>query len=306
MPRCKKEENVRITPRDIRILQSVAENQFLTTSQISFLHFPSIHRGRKRLRILAQNDFLKRTRLLQGFENLAAEAIYYIGRPGLQVLTAHGVLSDMMPIPKLTFRPGSFMFLSHTLMRNSFRIALECSLRLNPIVSLHDWKHDNSITQRVLIPNPTTQSLERIPLRADAHFQLKKNERITEFYLEVDNGTTPLTRLVSKLKAYNILRRTQIIGNYVNQPKIRILVLMFSEKRAKNLIERLRKYGSTNFRDSVCLIASCERDKLLTIQIVEKAFWFQLTPQGISRTSLSNEIDNKNLDKNLVDSYIYN
>ena len=290
MPHNKNKKNVRIIPRDIRILQSVAENQFLTTSQISALHFPSIHRARKRLRILAQHDFLKRTRLLQGFDNLSAEAIYYIGRRGMQLLTAHGELSDMMPIPRLTLRPGSFMFLSHTLMRNSFRIALEGSLMLNPNVSLHDWKHDNSITQRVLIPNPKTLSLERIPLRADAHFQLKKNKRITEFYLEVDNGTMPLTRLISKLEAYQVWERMHIKGNNVSQPQIRILVLMFSEKRVKNLIQRLRKCGSGNFGGSVCLIASCERDKLLAIQIVEKPLWFQLTPQGINRTSLSNEI----------------
>ena len=60
----------------------------------------------------------------------------------------------------------------------------------------------------VLIPDVRTQALKKVVLKADAYFRLRKDEREVEFYLEVDNGTMPLTRLVEKLKAYQIWKWT--------------------------------------------------------------------------------------------------
>jgi len=230
-----------MTDRDIQLLTSLAENQFLTTSQICRQLFPSIHRARKRLHQLWWSGYVQRVRIPSGIESLAAEAVYSISRLGIRLLRAQGEHDLGLSVPRPPTRPGSLMFLSHTLLRNSFRIALEMSIDKDHSVELLDWKHDGSLAVSVLVPDIQTQALKKVVLKADAYFKVKKYDREVEFYLEVDNGTMSLSRLAEKLKTYRVWRNTQQSTNRGHPRDIRVLILLFSRKRAQNLRTRLAK-----------------------------------------------------------------
>lgn len=280
----------RITDRDIRLLSSIAGNQYLTTSQIHRQLFPSIHRARKRLNQLWWSGYVQRAKIPSGIESLSAEAVYSISRIGLRLLHAHGE-DDIGPsIPKPPNRPGSLMFLSHTLLRNSFRIALENSVHQDSSVELCDWKHDGSLARSVLVPDVRTQALKKVVLKADAYFRLRKDEREEEFYLEIDNGTMSLTRLVEKLKAYQIWKWTLRNTDSAHHRRVRILILVFSRKREQNLLRKLAKSLPGNQGNSLYLIAFAPREELLFVSMVNGLVWNRFASGSPATTTLSHEL----------------
>lgn len=280
----------RITDRDIRLLSSIAGNQYLTTSQIHRQLFPSVHRARKRLNQLWWSGYIQRAKLPSGIESLSAEAVYSISRIGLQILQAHGEDDIGSSVPKPPNRPGSLMFLSHTLLRNSFRIALENSVHQDSSVELCDWKHDGSLARSVLVPDVRTQALKKVILKADAYFRLRKDEHEVEFYLEVDNGTMALTRLVEKLKAYRTWKLARRSAESVRPREDRVLVLMFSSQRAENLVARLSSQLTHRPVNPLWLIAHANRASLISTNVLKDLRWTKPANIRVEGVSLIEEL----------------
>ena len=285
-----KRTNIRVTSRDLDIMLSLAENQFLLTSQIRALHFPSIHRTRKRLTLLYQNKYIDRMKIPSGIEDLPSESVYYIKQSGLQLLLLHGKLHEAVSIPKTGRRPGNLMFLSHTLMRNSFRVALQKSVQADSCVSLQDWRHDNSITRYVLLPDSKEQRLKRLPLKADAYFRLKLGNSEIEYFLEVDNGTMALSRLVDKMNGYyrwHLSSRQTPAGSLIRR---RVLILAFSNTRAKNIADKLLSLAKTNMVNTLWLVASVERNELIQKNLLTDPVWSQPTQSGLRQVTFEQEM----------------
>lgn len=281
--------NVRITPRDLNILASIAQNQFLATSQIGALHFPSIHRTRKRLRQLHENKFITKLKIPPGLETLSSESVHAISRRGLSLLQLRGMVHEDTSIPKISRRPGTLLFLSHTLLRNSFRIALQRSVKRHPELSLNDWSHDNAITKYVVVPDSKTQSLKRVALKADALFRLQRQSNEIEFFLEVDNGTMALTRLSTKMNAYHrwhLAERQKPSRTSISRY---FLILTFSERRARNLVERLATNAAAGPNNRPWLVAHIERSDLIQTNVLTGLLWYQPPPpdsRGVTLASL--------------------
>jgi len=282
--------NVRITPRDLDILASIAQNQFLTTSQIGTLHFPSIHRTRKRLRQLYESKFITKLRIPPGLETLSSESVHAISRRGLSLLQLRGMVHEDISVPKISRRPGTLLFLSHTLLRNSFRIALESAVKTHPDIYLNDWSHDNTITKYVALPDSKTPSLKRVALKADALFKLRRQSIEIEFFLEVDNGTMALTRLSTKMNAYHkwhLAERQKTSRKSISRY---FLILIFSERRARNLVERLARNGADGLNNSPWLIAHVERNELIQTNVLTELSWIRLTPSGFQKVTIDQEL----------------
>lgn len=267
--------NVRITPRDLNILASIAQSQLLATSQIGALHFPSIHRTRKRLRQLHENKFITKLKIPPGLETLSSESVHAISRRGLSLLQLRGMVHEDTSIPKISRRPGTLLFLSHTLLRNSFRIALQRSVKRHPELSLNDWSHDNAITKYVVVPDSKTQSLKRVALKADALFRLRRQSNEIEFFLEVDNGTMALTRLSTKMNAYHRWHLSKPQETSRKRIWRYFLILTFSERRARNLVERLARIETGGLNNSPWLVAYVERSKLIETNVLTGLLWYQ-------------------------------
>jgi len=278
--------NVRITPRDLNILASIAENQFLTTSQIGGLYFPSIHRTRKRLRQLHENKYITRIKIPPGLETLSSEFVYTIRKRGLQQLQLQGKVNDSIPIPQLSRRPGSLLFLSHTLLRNSFRIAIQRAVKRHPEITMSNWAHDNSVTRFAVLADTKTQSMKRTALKADALFTLWRNESELECFLEVDNGTMTLSRLASKMSAY----RKWHLADVYNPPRIvrrrRFLILTFSERRARNIATKM---SSISIAGENYLVSYVDRQGLLDTDVLSSPLWFRPSDKESRKISLEED-----------------
>jgi hypothetical protein len=288
-PHRKRPGNVRITPRDLSILASIAENQFLTTSQIGGLHFPSIHRTRKRLRQLHESKFIAKLKIPPGLETLSPDSVHAVSRRGLSLLQLRGMVHEGIAVPKISRRPGTLLFLSHTLLRNSFRIALENAIKTHPDIYLNNWSHDNTITKHVALPDSKTQSLRRVALKADALFKLRHQSNEIEFFLEVDNGTMALTRLSTKMNAYYKWHLTERQKTSRKSISRYFLVLTFSERRAGNLVERLAINEVTGQNNRPWLVAHVERSELIQTNVLTGLHWYQPTlsePRDVTLDSL--------------------
>lgn len=282
--------NVRITPRDLNILASIAQNQFLTTSQIGVLYFPSIHRTRKRLHQLHESKFIAKLKIPPGLETLSSESVHAISRRGLSLLQLRGMVHEDISIPKISRRPGTLLFLSHTLLRNSFRIALHHAVRKHSEISLNDWSHDTAITKHVVVPDSKTQSLKRVALKADALFRLRRHGNEIEFFLEVDNGTMALTRLSIKVNAYHkwhLAERQKTSSKSISRY---FLILTFSERRARNLVERVARNGADGLNNSPWLIAYVERNELIQTNVLTDLSWIRLAPSGFQKVTIDQEV----------------
>jgi len=284
-----KPRNIRITRRDLDILASIAQNQFLTTSQIGVLHFPSIHRTRKRLHQLHEINYIAKLKIPPGLETLSSESVHAIGRRGLWLLQLRGMAHEDISVPKISRRPGTLLFLSHTLLRNSFRIALENAVKIHPEIYLNDWSHDNTITKHVALPDSKTQSLKRVALKADALFKLRCQSNEIEFFLEVDNGTMALTRLSTKMNAYHKWHFAERQRTSRKSISRYFLILTFSERRARNLVERLAGIGSGDMNNGPWLVAYVERSELIQTNVLTGLLWYQPAPpepRGVTLDSL--------------------
>ena len=284
-----KSPNLRLTSRDFGIACSVAENCCLTTEQIHFVYFPSIHRTRKRLRLLHLGGVLDRIVPPVGLEGLSHQAVYQISRHGLRLLQSQGLCQDIRPQKKVRSRPGSLLFLSHTLSRNNFRLALTRSVGSDSNVTIKGWRHDNAITKYVQIPGISgIDYLGKFPLRADAEFQMTYGDSSLHYFLEIDNGTTDLRRLTKKMIGYAKLRFTQNQNNYVGLKDMRVLVLTFSQARRDNIVKKLTIVAREQMVRPLWLIASVEQKNLIHTNILKELHWIEPSISGVRSVTLEN------------------
>lgn len=167
---------------------------------------------------------------------------------------------------------------------------MENSVHQDASVELWDWKHDGSLARSVLVPDIRTQTLKKVVLKADAYFRLRKDEREVEFYLEIDNGTMSLTRLVEKLKAYRTWQLARRSAEGVRQRQDRVLVLMFSSKRAENLVSKLGSQLTHRPVNSLWLIAHANRTSLISTNVLKDLRWTKPANTRVEGVSLIEEL----------------
>jgi len=230
---------IRLTRRDLDILNSVGDYRVLSTTQIRKLFFRSIHKTRKRLFKLWQHRLLDRRFQPIRVGESPTETLYVLARQGARITASQngslGEASQLTPFE----RSGSPLFLEHTLARNDFRIALETAIRSRDGRRHLHWRHDKGIAESVnVITESASPRLQRVTLIADGRFQLRLEDRTQNFYLEVDRGTVSLSRWRTRAAAYSALfRQRQILSGDV--PFV-VLVTAPSEKRAQHICEILR------------------------------------------------------------------
>ena len=141
-----------------------------------------------------------------------------------------------------------------------------------------------------MLPDSHTQSLRRVALKADAVFRLRRDSFELECYLEVDNGTMALTRLISKINAYcrwHISRRQAISGRIVRR---RVLILTFSKRRATNITDRLRGLARSSPSNNLWLVGYVDRNALILTNVLAGLRWFQPMPFGFREVTLDQEL----------------
>lgn len=204
---------IRLTERDLDILESVGRVRFLTATLVEWLHFPpgagERARGfssscRARLRLLWQAGYLERL----WPDRFSGPAVYALGRRGVEALVAHRGCSpsDLASLGRKV--PGA-LFLQHTLAVARVYAAVVVALRAVPEVRLADFRGEHAFKGpgcHDRLPDPA-DGRRRLPVVPDGLLVLERADgRRRLVFLEVDRATMVLARVAARVRGYEAYR----------------------------------------------------------------------------------------------------
>src|SRR6266511_4357496 len=182
----------RLTLRDRELCRLLAEHRVLTTDQVAALLFGSPVTARHRLLVLARLGVVERFRPLLAYGDGSAPWHYVLGPAGAAVLAAEQATPE---------RPGwrrdralaiaHSQRLGHLVGVNGFFAALAGHARHHPDAALAVWLSERQCAARW-----------GHVVRPDGYGRWQHAAQAVEFFLEYDNGTEPLTRVLAKLHGY--------------------------------------------------------------------------------------------------------
>jgi hypothetical protein len=244
-------ERRRLTDRDLTLIDLLHEHDVLTGVQIARLCFTSPGRARHRLLELTRRRVLARFR-----HRLPVGSQHWRYTPGIVGATLHAAAhADPLPRPaRVTARIlalASSPRLEHRIATNEVFVALTHHARTHhtPAAGLPQlavWWSERQ----------ATAAFGKI-VRPDGYGEWIEHGRRVGFFLELDNGTEPLPRLLDKLTAYSHLTE---LG--VRHP---LLILLPTTVRESHLHQRLRTDPRLDRGDgSGLIVATAAADHLAT------------------------------------------
>ncbi len=248
---------LRVTARDLSMLQALSEYGLLSTSQIQRLFFISVCRARKRLFLLWQHGLVQRRFRPIIIGKGTSEILYTLSRKGVRILETSDLLNDKDGLGNVSISPTVSGNIEHAIALNDFHISTISACHSLPEVSLLDWKQGARILRTVMVPDPSqSQELSRVPLIADADFRLRTPFGELTYLTEIDMGTISHPRLFRKLRAYHKLWLDSQLGMIDGQCPFKLLIVTTGEERAGRIICLIRKHLPTNINRGPFWIAN--------------------------------------------------
>jgi len=227
---------LRLTARDMHILELAYEYRFLTTPQFHALVGGSKRYLTERLSRLFHHRCLDRpkqqmTLRIFGYRYM----IYALAQKGAQILASYfqndKFLKSRWTENNRAVRAPQFL---HTLMISRFRACLTLACQARSDVTLSSWQTpDLSLTKYDM-------EGRKVWVKPDAYFLLTLHGNGTEhrahFFLECDRGTMDYSDLRRKLTAYWWMRNDRrLISNWVPRA-YRVLTVSPSQERLARLL----------------------------------------------------------------------
>ncbi len=189
-----------LTSRDRVLLELLYDHQVLTTDQISDALFPNLDTAQHRLVKLVALELLERFRpLREGGGSFPFR--YTIGRLGAEFVAARR--GEEPPrrdrLVAARRRLATSPTLEHTLDTNGFFVAPLAHARAHPDSGLLRWWSGERCSQWHALATGL-----RPQMVSDGHGVWAEEQRAVGFYLEHDTGTESLTRLLDKLRRYEL------------------------------------------------------------------------------------------------------
>lgn len=192
--------------RDKEILARVWEDRILFTSQIGRIFFSGKTGASVRLRRLWENGYLDRYFLPTLMFHGSTEALYLLGRKGVDIVAAALGLERTTVARGLSHLKGkvrnhSFLLsLDHILAVADFRIAVEEAARNHLDVSLAGWTPERMCEDTYAFWRGTGKVEGKI--RPDGYCQCRYGHKIYSFFMEVDLGTMSNKAIAHKIQRY--------------------------------------------------------------------------------------------------------
>ncbi len=247
---------LRLTQRDIAIVNACYEYRALSTPQIKQLFFNNnsqrsqLVQCQYRLKLLYHNGYLYRdekpTKLSEGRHAL----IYFLDRKGAQLLAECLEIeqSELDWHSKSNAAGARHLFLDHLLRTNDIRIALTMAAEHENIL-LERWLDDKTLKSRQMKDYVTIganddriKERQRIAIIPDGYFHLKIAERSYHHFLETDLRTVTGLSTKSanrdwskKIQAYLSYHSSGLFQARYNTNSFRVLTVTTGEKRLANL-----------------------------------------------------------------------
>ncbi len=192
-------QDYRLMERDVQVILDVYKYRYLSVSQITSLHFPSVQMARRRLRLLTAHGYLA------GFTAPGiTERMYYLdGKGGEAVTSRLGISMGDLKWSRSARAPKDYYFLKHFLQNNDFRIMLTkaCSApdsEIDLLGYMSEYYSEKTGKGGVVKYIKDFVCDMRNPARLihhtpDSVFALEMDGKPALFFLEIDRGTEGLT-----------------------------------------------------------------------------------------------------------------
>ena len=274
---------VRLTKRDIAIVNACYEYRALTTPQIQQLIFGQQERSaqvkcQQRLKLLFHHGYLHRdeqpTKLTDGRRPL----IYFLDKKGAQFLAGclDTKVSELDWDAKDNTAGAGHLFIDHLLKTNDVRIAITLAT-LKQNAAIERWIDDKMLRRRhtkaYVTLKETKQEEQRVALVPDGYFHLRQQQHHSHYFLETDMCTVVGLSTKSgrrdwakKIRSYLAYTDSGQFQERYHAQSFRVLTVTTGERRLANL-------------------------KKITEEVGGKArFWFTTFEQLSSETALSQSI----------------
>lgn len=225
---------IRLTERDLDIVQAVYECRVLTTQHLQTLFFPSAHTAYARLSALYHHGLLERKFLGLYADKMNTPILYILDKRGAELLRAERGIEVVWTRDS---RLLTTTFLEHTLAINTVRVAVMKACQTTAGISLLTWQGENDLKADYDRVNIRSESgrLVNVSVIPDSYFALQTPHGAAHFFLELDRGTMTTKRFKTKIVAYQTYYAG---GGYVRRfgaRSLRVLTVTTSAIRAENL-----------------------------------------------------------------------
>jgi hypothetical protein len=220
---------MRLTARDVEIVEAVHQYRVLRQDQIQGLFFSTKNAAQRALARLYDHGFLERKFL----------PVLYGRSPTLYVLDKRGadLLRSKHGYEDLNWYASSKAlktdFIEHTTALNDFRVSVVVAARRRGL-KLTTWASESQLKadyDRVRIAE-VRQPVSVIP---DGYFVLDTPRGEAHFFVEVDRGTETLQRFKQKVSAYIAYHESGGYERRYGTRSLRILTIATGEGRLANL-----------------------------------------------------------------------
>lgn len=254
---------MRLTKRDIQILETLHTARYMSTPQIQRLFWRD-NRGGKydglkacqyRLRQLTNEGLVRRIEIPVKMGEGRKPYIYALDQQAVYWLNYQLGIPEKEIEWKAKPREENYPFLEHLLATNDFRINLTIACEQTSEIELVEWEDENELRRyhdKVTIENERggKQKIEIVP---DGFFILRMPDRELYFFVEIDRGTVTIEPSkwerrgwVQKIQAYQAYyhHRTetqdgQAVSPYqkrYNTMSFRVLTVTTSGLRQEHLV----------------------------------------------------------------------
>ena len=235
---------MRLTARDIDIIQAVNDHRVLLGSHIQALFFGSQSTAQYRLSRLFHHAYLDRHFLTMVSGGPASS-------PTLYTIDSHGervLVEQRAYTPTQLRRPKggtlAWQSLEHVLRLNDFRVAVALAARAR------DWELDAWQDEPEFRANPdyvmVTDSRGRTrkkPVYPDGYFCLAVPQGRAHFFVEVDRATETLSKFRPQIEVYQAYTASGQYQARYSQTSLRVLVITASARRLASLKTATREAG---------------------------------------------------------------
>ena len=225
---------MRLQPRDGEILDAVYGHRFLSSGQIQEMFFGCTTRSNTRLRKLWEHEYLDRHYLRPLVFHGSSEAIYSLGRRGVDMVT-ESLGADRAEVKEnrekdRRLRP---FFVEHVLAVNDFRIGFESAVEKHPDLELERWINERAIQDEYKTRKDGRVIRRRI--RQDGYGRYWYKGKLYSFFLELDRSTETNVKFGSKVRHYLDYDASGRYSQLYGVKFFKVLVVTTTTRRLMNL-----------------------------------------------------------------------
>jgi hypothetical protein len=229
---------MRLTERDIDVVEAVNRYRVLKQEQIQSLYFGSQATAKFRLAKLYDHGYLERKFLPVMLGEGRSPTLYVLDKKGADLLRVERGYDELMWYS--SSKDLKTEFLEHTIAINEVMVAVTLAARQEGFI-LEKWAGENDLKADYDYVTIRTASgkRERVPVLPDSYFSLIAHNRRHHFFLELDRGTMTLDRFKTKVRAYMAYHESGGYEKRYGTKSLRVLTVIAAkssgEKRIKNL-----------------------------------------------------------------------